>query len=169
MWARSSSLEFLQNFARGCKNPRMKQHSKRSQTGLYAGKDIRFGNTISFSNKKSRRTWKPNVQLKRLWSETLEKWIRFHVTTHALRCVENAGGIDRYLLKMPDRWLNSVEGTRAKREIEAAIAGGKPNPLARAMAIAQGSRLEGGEKLRDGVKEGGPAQGGEQPEQSPRQ
>ncbi|CAN0016354.1 unnamed protein product, partial [Choristocarpus tenellus] len=55
-----------------------------------------FGNRISFSNRKTRRTWKPNVQLKRLWSETLERWIKFHVTTHALRCVDHAGGLDRY-------------------------------------------------------------------------
>lgn len=34
----------------------------------------RFGNTISFSHRKTRRTWKPNVQLKSLWSETLDRW-----------------------------------------------------------------------------------------------
>lgn len=38
---RKSAQEFLQNFARGCKNPRQPQYSKRSQVGLYCGKDIR--------------------------------------------------------------------------------------------------------------------------------
>lgn len=30
----------LQTIARGCKNPKQPQHSKRSQIGLYAGRDI---------------------------------------------------------------------------------------------------------------------------------
>ena len=34
---------------------------------------IRFGNSISFSNKKNRRTWKPNVQKKALYSEVLDE------------------------------------------------------------------------------------------------
>lgn len=40
---RRSLLSFVQEFARGCKNPRKPQYSKRSQIGLYAGKDIRCG------------------------------------------------------------------------------------------------------------------------------
>ena len=38
---RRPSMGLLQDFARGCKNPKMTQYSKRSQVGLYAGKDIR--------------------------------------------------------------------------------------------------------------------------------
>lgn len=38
---RRSTLGFLQQFVRGCKNPKQSQYSKRSQIGLYAGKDIR--------------------------------------------------------------------------------------------------------------------------------
>lgn len=39
---RRSTLGFLQEFVRGCKNPRKSQYSNRSQVGLYAGKDIRY-------------------------------------------------------------------------------------------------------------------------------
>ncbi|CAN0027139.1 unnamed protein product [Ectocarpus sp. 8 AP-2014] len=119
---RRNTVECLQTLARGCKNPKKPQHSKRSQIGLYGGKDIGFGNTISFSHKKNRRTWKPNVQKKALYSETLDEWIKFNLTTHALRCVDRAGGIDKYLLKTPDEWLNSVQGSKAKRQIEEALA-----------------------------------------------
>eukprot|EP00752_Nemacystus_decipiens_P004467 g4079.t1 len=119
---RRSTLGFLQEFVRGCKNPKKSQYSKRSQIGLYAGKDIRFGNTISFSHKKNRRTWKPNVQKKALYSEVLDEWIKFQLTTHALRCVDRAGGIDKYLLKTPDKWLNSAQGSNAKRKIQEALA-----------------------------------------------
>lgn len=38
---RRPSMGLLQDFSRGCKNPKMTQYSKRSQVGLYAGKDIR--------------------------------------------------------------------------------------------------------------------------------
>ena len=98
--------------------------SNRSKRGIYAGKDIRFGNNISFSHRKTRRTFKPNAQRKRLWSETLGCWLRFNLTTHALRCIDRAGGIDAYLLKTPDAKLGSIAGANARRMIEAARSGG---------------------------------------------
>ena len=103
--------------------------SGRSKRGIYAGKDIRFGNNISFSHRKTRRTFKPNAQRKRLWSETLGCWLRFNLTTHALRCIDRAGGIDAYLLKTPDAKLGSIAGANARRMIEAARAteGGGPS------------------------------------------
>ena len=96
--------------------------SGRSQRGIYAGKDVRFGNNVSFSHRKTRRTFKPNVQRKRLWSRTLGCWLRFNVTTHALRCIDKAGGIDEYLLGTPDAKLDSISGQNAKRLVEAARA-----------------------------------------------
>ncbi|KAJ7958648.1 Ribosomal protein [Quillaja saponaria] len=44
--------------------------------------------------RKSRRSWKPNVQEKRLFSYIFNCHIRVKVTTHALRCIDKAGGID---------------------------------------------------------------------------
>ena len=101
--------------------------SNRSKRGIYAGKDIRFGNNISFSHRKTRRTFKPNAQRKRLWSETLGCWLRFNLTTHALRCIDRAGGIDAYLLKTPDAKLGSIAGANARRMIEAARSRGDPS------------------------------------------
>jgi hypothetical protein len=43
--------------------------------GLYHGKDIRFGNSISHSHTKSKRSWHPNVFKKRLWSFAFDDWV----------------------------------------------------------------------------------------------
>ena len=70
-----------------------------SQRGLYDGKDVRFGNNVPFSLKKTRRRWNPNVQHKRVYSEILDEMIPFHITTSALRSIDKYGGLDEYLLK----------------------------------------------------------------------
>eukprot|EP00551_Chaetoceros_affinis_P010643 CAMPEP_0203672432 /NCGR_PEP_ID=MMETSP0090-20130426/8439_1 /ASSEMBLY_ACC=CAM_ASM_001088 /TAXON_ID=426623 /ORGANISM="Chaetoceros affinis, Strain CCMP159" /LENGTH=163 /DNA_ID=CAMNT_0050537743 /DNA_START=200 /DNA_END=691 /DNA_ORIENTATION=- len=75
-----------------------RQRSNRSRRGLYDGKDIRSGNSISFSNKKTKRKFKPNVFKKRLYSEILDEMIQFHLTTSTLRTVDKVGGLDNYLL-----------------------------------------------------------------------
>lgn len=63
------------------------------------GKQIQFGNSVPFSKTKTRRTWLPNVQTKRLFSETLNDWVRLNMTTHVIRTVDKKGGLDRYLLE----------------------------------------------------------------------
>merc|ERR1711865_103339 len=63
----------------------------RAKRGLYEGKEVRFGNNVSFSKRRTRRNWLPNVQSKRLWSETREKLVEFRMTTHAMRCVKKSG------------------------------------------------------------------------------
>lgn len=83
--------------------------------------DVGFGNKVSHSERKTRRKWSPNVQKKRLWSATLQEFLRFHVTTYALRCIDKAGGLDNYLLQTPDKKLQSEEGMAAKLRIQEAI------------------------------------------------
>mmetsp|Transcript_24331 Transcript_24331/g.37493 ORF Transcript_24331/g.37493 Transcript_24331/m.37493 type:complete len:232 (+) Transcript_24331:34-729(+) len=89
--------------------------SNRSRRGLYDGKDVRFGNKRSFAMNKSRRKFKPNVFLKRVYSETLDEMIRFHLTTKALRSIDKAGGLDNYLLK--SKHVTSGEGLEVKTRI----------------------------------------------------
>eukprot|EP00622_Pseudochattonella_farcimen_P001016 FR735617.1.p3 GENE.FR735617.1~~FR735617.1.p3 ORF type:complete len:137 (+),score=12.32 FR735617.1:110-520(+) len=96
--------------------------SCRAARGLYGGKDVGFGNKVSHSERKTRRMWKPNVHKKRPWSEALNEFIKFDLTTHTLRCVDKAGGLDKYLLNMPDKKLNSIQGEEAKRRIQQALA-----------------------------------------------
>ncbi|XP_022729910.1 54S ribosomal protein L24, mitochondrial-like [Durio zibethinus] len=99
--------------------PNRKVVMARAKRGLYAGRHIQFGNRISEDGgNKSRRTWKPNVQEKRLFSYILDRHIRVKVTTHALRCIDKAGGIDEYLLKTPYHKMDTEMGLFWKAKIE---------------------------------------------------
>lgn len=89
--------------------------SNRSKRGLYDGKDIRTGNNLSFSMKATKRKFKPNVFIKRVYSETLDEMIQFHLTTSALRTIDKMGGLDNYLLCSPH--VTSGEGLLVKKRI----------------------------------------------------
>jgi ribosomal protein L28 len=71
-------------------------------TGLYHGKDIRSGHSISFSHKKTKRKFYPNVINKRVYSECLDQYIRFRMTTTALKAIDSYGGIDKYMLDLDE-------------------------------------------------------------------
>ena len=78
---------------------------KRAKEGLYAGKHIQFGNSVSHSHHKTRRTWQPNAQRAFLFSHILQQSIPLHCTTHALRCIDKAGGLDAYIMGQDSRRL----------------------------------------------------------------
>jgi large subunit ribosomal protein L28 len=82
---------------------------------LYDGRDIRSGNNVSFSMKATRRTFKPNVFLKRVYSSVLDSMIPFHLTTSTLRSIDKAGGLDHYLLTNSS--IVEGEGLAIKRKI----------------------------------------------------
>jgi len=63
----------------------------------------------------TRRTFKPNVILKRVYSETLDAMIKFHMTTSALRSIDKAGGLDNYLAKHE---FTEGEGYKIKKAIK---------------------------------------------------
>ncbi|PIN09655.1 Mitochondrial/chloroplast ribosomal protein L28 [Handroanthus impetiginosus] len=113
-----------QNLAPGVKDqlkksvPDRKVVMGRAHRGLFAGRHIQFGNRVSEDGgNKTRRTWKPNVQDKRLFSYILDRHIRVKVTTHALRCIDKAGGIDEYLLKTPYHKMDTEMGLYWKTKI----------------------------------------------------
>ncbi|AAS53212.1 AFL162Cp [Eremothecium gossypii ATCC 10895] len=72
---------------------------KQSNNGLYGGSFIQFGNNISESKTKTRRTWLPNIVRKSLWSEALQKDVRIKLTAKVLRTISKEGGLDNYLTK----------------------------------------------------------------------
>ncbi|KAJ0974797.1 hypothetical protein J5N97_016762 [Dioscorea zingiberensis] len=91
----------------------------RAKRGIYAGRHIQFGNKVSEDGgNKSRRTWKPNVQEKRLFSYIHDRTSEVKVTTHALRCIDKAGGIDEYLLNTPYHKMQTEMGLFWKAKIE---------------------------------------------------
>ena len=89
--------------------------SNRSRRGLYDGKDIRTGNNLSFSMRHTKRTFKPNVFIKRVYSEILEEMVQFHLTTSTLRTIDKCGGLDNYLLT--SEHITSGEGLKTKKRI----------------------------------------------------
>ena len=99
---------------------RNKHRSNRAKRGLYHGKDVQFGNTVSFSIKKTRRRWMPNVQNKRVWSFALNDWVRFKMTTKALKEIDKAGGVDNYLLGLDDQQVADSNYVTKQRNLIAA-------------------------------------------------
>ena len=99
----------------GYNQQQIRHRSNRSRRGLYNGKDIRSGNNVSFSMKKTKRKFKPNVFKKSVYSEILDEMVRFHLTASTLRSIDKAGGLDNYLLT--SRYVTEGEGLVAKRRI----------------------------------------------------
>ncbi|KJA23949.1 hypothetical protein HYPSUDRAFT_565078 [Hypholoma sublateritium FD-334 SS-4] len=73
------------------------QPFKRSQLGLFQGKTKQYGNNVPFSKQKTRRSWLPNIQQKRLPSQVLGENVRLKLTTRALKTIHKKGGLDNYL------------------------------------------------------------------------
>lgn len=80
------------------------------------GKGRLTGNNVSHANNRTKRVFLPNLQHVTLLSETLERGIRFRVSTHGLRSVEHVGGLDNWLLKTKDEKL-SANARKVKREL----------------------------------------------------
>ncbi|KAJ3747471.1 hypothetical protein DFH05DRAFT_1533705 [Lentinula detonsa] len=95
------------------------QPFKRSQLGLFQGKTKQYGNNVPHSKHKTRRTWLPNVQRKRLFSEALNEHVRVKVTTRALKTIKKHNGIDNYVHNMPSKTLG-WEGMRIRLMVKSA-------------------------------------------------
>ncbi|KAF6142358.1 hypothetical protein GIB67_002336 [Kingdonia uniflora] len=90
-----------------------------AKRGIFAGRHIQFGDQISENGgNRSKRSWKPNIQDKRLFSYIHNDHIRLKVSTHALRCIDKVGGIDEYLLKTPYQKMESETGLLWKTKIQ---------------------------------------------------
>jgi large subunit ribosomal protein L28 len=82
------------------------------------GKGVMTGNNVSHANNKTRRRYLPNLQDTTLLSDALGL-VRLRLSTHALRTIEHNGGLDAYLLSVPDAKLPE-EARRMKRRIRKA-------------------------------------------------
>ena len=49
------------------------------------------GNSVSFSNKKTKRKFNPNLQTKKFFVPELGEWITLKVSTSALRTIDKLG------------------------------------------------------------------------------
>ncbi|KAI2468840.1 ribosomal L28 family-domain-containing protein [Annulohypoxylon bovei var. microspora] len=82
---------------------------KQANQGLFAGSKTRFGNVVAEEHRnKSRTTWLPNRHTKRLWSPSLNAFIRTRLTARVLRTIDRHGGIDEYLLGSKARRIKDL-------------------------------------------------------------
>lgn len=66
------------------------------------GKSPIVKNLVSHSNIKTKKRAMPNVQLKRLFSRSLDQMVRLQIAASSIRDMEQVGGFDNYLLKLDE-------------------------------------------------------------------
>ncbi len=83
------------------------------------GKGVLAGNNVSHAHNKTRRRFLPKIQRTSLLSDALGQPISLKLSTRAIRTIEKNGGLDAYLLSMPNAKLTD-EALRLKRRIKKA-------------------------------------------------
>ena len=63
------------------------------------GKGPMVGNNVSHANNKTKRRFLPNLQRRRFWVESENRWVSLRLTAHALRTIDK-NGIDVVLAGM---------------------------------------------------------------------
>jgi large subunit ribosomal protein L28 len=63
------------------------------------GKGVLVGHNVSHANNKTKRRYLPNIQSRRLYSESLGETVRLKIALNTLRTIDKHGGLDGYLLK----------------------------------------------------------------------
>jgi large subunit ribosomal protein L28 len=66
------------------------------------GKGPMVGNNVSHANNKTKRRFLPNLQSRRFWVESENRWVRLRVSAHALRTIDK-NGIESVLADMRAR------------------------------------------------------------------
>ena len=63
------------------------------------GKHPMVGNNVSHANNRTKRRFLPNLQRRRFWVESENRWISLRLTTNALRTIDK-NGIDTVLAEL---------------------------------------------------------------------
>ncbi|MEO8847999.1 MAG: 50S ribosomal protein L28 [Casimicrobiaceae bacterium] len=69
------------------------------------GKRPMVGNNVSHANNKTKRRFLPNLQRRRFWVESENRWISLRLTTNALRTIDK-NGIDSVLADIRAKGVN---------------------------------------------------------------
>jgi len=69
------------------------------------GKGPMSGNNISHANNKTKRRFLPNLQRRRFWVESENRWVSLRLTNAALRTIDK-NGIDAVLTEIRARGVN---------------------------------------------------------------
>ncbi len=66
------------------------------------GKRPMVGNNVSHANNKTKRRFMPNLQYRRFWVESENRWVRLRLTNAALRTIDKKG-LDVVLADLRER------------------------------------------------------------------
>ena len=55
------------------------------------GKTPQTGHHVSHANNKTKRRYLPNLQYRRFWVESENRWVRLRITNAALRLIDKVG------------------------------------------------------------------------------
>jgi large subunit ribosomal protein L28 len=66
------------------------------------GKGPMVGNNVSHANNKTKRRFLPNLQYRRFWVETENRWVRLRISNAGLRLIDK-NGIDSVLADLRAR------------------------------------------------------------------
>ena len=80
------------------------------------GKTVLVGNNVSHANNKTKRVFRPNLQVISLASDSLAQVYKLRICMSVLRSIDRIGGLDAYLVKAKDATL-SPKALRLKRAI----------------------------------------------------
>ena len=69
------------------------------------GKRPMVGNNVSHANYKTKRRFLPNLQYRRFWVESENRWVKMRLTKAGLRLIDK-NGLDTVLAEMRARGVN---------------------------------------------------------------
>ena len=55
------------------------------------GKAPMVGNNVSHANNKTKRRFLPNLQYRRIWVESEQRWVRLRISNAGLRMIDKVG------------------------------------------------------------------------------
>ena len=58
---------------------------------VVTGKGPMVGNNVSHANNRTKRRFLPNLQYRRFWVESENRWVRLRITNAALRLIDKKG------------------------------------------------------------------------------
>jgi ribosomal protein L28 len=85
------------------------------------GKALQVGHNVSHANNKTKRVFRPNLQVISLASDSLKQTYKLKISMNALRTVDKIGGLDAFLLKAKETTL-SPKALKLKRAVEKKVA-----------------------------------------------
>ena len=75
------------------------------------GKGPIVKNLVSHSNVKTKRWSKPNIQKRRVFSDSLNQFVTLRIANSTVRTMDHVGGFDRFIVGQPSSALSK----RARR------------------------------------------------------